>query len=148
MGGLCGPTHRVACHVLASVTDVFVCLSLADAMQRSDLVVEAKDQLSRCEQDMQNVLDQAWDTSSLTLSQIRLAILHDDRKAANRLLDTLFERGFRNRPLVLNDPILRRMEQSEAYRRLLSGIAKAIAADWQKISSDAAAGRSTSFDQR
>jgi len=119
--------------------DIFVCLSLADAMQRTDLFSAAKDQLSRCEQDMQHAIDQAWDTNSLTISQVRLAILRGDQKTANQLLDTLFERGFRNRTLMLNDPILNRLEHSDAYQRLLAQVAKAIEEGRDTISRNAGA---------
>jgi DNA-binding winged helix-turn-helix (wHTH) protein/TolB-like protein/Flp pilus assembly protein TadD len=119
--------------------DIFVCLSLTDAMQRNNLTSEAEGQLSRCEQDMQNATNQGWDTNSLTISRVRLAILHDDEQSAVQLLDTLFERGFRNPSLLLNDPILKRLQPSESYQRLLDQATDAINADWKAIADNTGA---------
>lgn len=119
--------------------DVFVCISLADALHRSDRNAESVDLLDRCEEEMSIVSKQGWNTGSLAISRVRLAIMRGDQHAADQLLEALFGYGFRNQALMLSDPILKRLETSEAYQRLHTRVVNAIEADWKTISGNAGA---------
>lgn len=118
--------------------DVFACASLVDAKRRSGRTAEADDLLVRCEEDLKNADEQGWNSLSLAISRVRMAVLRGDPQAGE-LLTPLFERGFRNPALLSNDPVLKRLEQSTAYRRLFEQTAGAIDAAWKKIAAGSGA---------
>lgn len=50
---------------------------------------------------MKNVKDNGWNNLTLAVSQVRLAALRGERQAAKQMLELLFDRGFRDLPLML-----------------------------------------------
>ena len=114
--------------------DIFVCLSLVDALRRSDRIEEAEDRLARCEEELQNAGRQGWDSQALAISRVRLAVLRGDQQGANQQLEALFDRGFRSKPLLLLDPILQTLQQSSTYQHVLKEIVSAVDTARKEIS--------------
>lgn len=115
-------------------SDLFYCTTLADALQRSGTREEAANQLLSCKEAMQDAKELGWNSVSLAVSEVRLAALLGDRQAAQQLLEGLYERGFRDLPLLLQDPILRSLEESSAYQALREEVSSSIDTAWTTIS--------------
>lgn len=108
--------------------DLYACASLADALKRSGDDDAAAAQLAQCQAQRSSVQAQGWDSLSMRVSEIRLAVLMGNADQARGLLGDLFERGLRNAPILANDPIITRLQDSEEYEGLVSKIRDAVEA--------------------
>lgn len=106
--------------------DVYACTSLADALARSGKRRAAADQLSQCLADLRLAEGQGWDSLSMMISKVRLAVLTNETDTARRQLSALFERGLRNQPIIANDPVISRLRGSDEYEALKSNMQEAV----------------------
>lgn len=106
--------------------DLFACGSLVDALARSGRSPEAADQLSKCNENRDNAEHDGWDSLSMTVSSIRLAVLGGNLARARRQLAQLFDMGLRNEPILVNDPVLNRLGDTGEYRTLLTHVRQSV----------------------
>ncbi len=66
-----------------------------------------------------------------------MAVLNEDFSTARNHLRELFDNGFRDKSLLLRDPILSRLSDTDEYRLLLEKISVAVETAWQSISKGA-----------
>ncbi|MEM8489879.1 MAG: winged helix-turn-helix domain-containing protein [Pseudomonadota bacterium] len=106
--------------------DLYACASLADAQARSGSAGAAATQLASCREDLSAAEQQGWNSLSLMISRIRLAILQGDEAAARSQLSLLFAVGLRNEPILVNDPILDAVRETAEYNRLVKEIRESV----------------------
>ncbi|MFK7828308.1 MAG: winged helix-turn-helix domain-containing tetratricopeptide repeat protein [Congregibacter sp.] len=113
--------------------DVYACASLADALGRIGKLDAAAAQLSECVADLSAASQHGWNSLSMIISEARLAVLENDIVRARDQLPVLFERGLRNAPILVNDPIIARLSATDEYQSLLSNIRNAVETARQSI---------------
>ncbi|MEM9314884.1 MAG: winged helix-turn-helix domain-containing protein [Pseudomonadota bacterium] len=119
--------------VMRADDDLYACASLVDAWERSGHPEAAATQLSQCLADSGAAEARGWNSLSMMVSEIRLAVLQNDDSAARARLPDLFARGLRNEPIIVNDPIITRLRDTDEYKALLSDIRSAVEAARQSI---------------
>ncbi|MEL7043402.1 MAG: hypothetical protein AAGL66_00060, partial [Pseudomonadota bacterium] len=82
--------------VIRADDDLYACASLVDALQRSGDPEAAATQLSECLADLSAAEAQGWNSLSMMVSDIRLAVLQNDDASARARLPALFSRGLRS----------------------------------------------------
>ncbi|MCB1775044.1 MAG: hypothetical protein KDI88_15625, partial [Gammaproteobacteria bacterium] len=69
---------------------------------------------------------QGWNSLSLAVGKLRLAVLAGDTGLASSLLAALFDKGMRNQALMQADPVLSRLATTAPYRELLARIGETV----------------------
>ena len=107
--------------------DLFVCGSLVDALARSGSADRAAAELVECSSDLADARQQGWNSLSLAIGSVRIAVLAGDSTQASAQLETLFDTGLRNRALLRDDPVLSRLSATASYQTLFTQIGTAVA---------------------
>lgn len=113
--------------------DVYACVSLADALERSGRPADGRRQRLACRDALTDARREGWDTLALSLAELRLELLAGRREPAIALLRQLFDAGLRNAALLEDDPLLASLADTPGHARLVARIGAAVAAANQAI---------------
>ena len=114
--------------------DLFLCTTLVDVLRRTGAADESARWLDRCTGEMSASIRRGWRTLATGYVKARLAMLHGTPTRALERLASLVNRGYRNRNLLMRDPLFEPLRCKVGFRNSAQQIEDKVEQAWAEVS--------------